>query len=123
MLHRRGLITGLMSLVAAPAVVRAESLMPVVFVPRAYLLCDGRPVNPRYHPELAKLMTHLPNNVVHGFDRIVSAVQGERPRNVYYNLFIKALPSRTGFVMPDGSVLSPPVGMLFHTAGKDVDFG
>ena len=29
MLSRRGLITGLISLVAAPAIVRAESLMPV----------------------------------------------------------------------------------------------
>lgn len=33
MLSRRGLITGLVSLIAAPAIVRVESLMPVKAVP------------------------------------------------------------------------------------------
>ena len=45
MIHRRGLITGLISLVAAPAIVRAASLMPVkvlapevvTFPPLAYV--------------------------------------------------------------------------------------
>lgn len=38
MLHRRGLITGLVSLVAAPAIVRVGSLMPVrgLVLPSAY---------------------------------------------------------------------------------------
>jgi hypothetical protein len=38
MLNRRSLITGLISLVAAPAIVRAGSLMPVkVMQPQSYL--------------------------------------------------------------------------------------
>lgn len=36
MLTRRGLITGLASLLAAPAVVRASSLMPVKALPPEY---------------------------------------------------------------------------------------
>jgi hypothetical protein len=38
MLSRRGLITGLISFVAAPAIVRAASLMPVKALPRSYAL-------------------------------------------------------------------------------------
>ena len=37
-LSRRGLITGLISFVAAPAIVRAASLMPVKALPRSYSL-------------------------------------------------------------------------------------
>lgn len=36
MLSRRGLITGLISFVAAPAIVRFESIMPVKAIPRIY---------------------------------------------------------------------------------------
>lgn len=123
MISRRGLITGLVSLVAAPAVVRAQSLMPVVFVPKGYLLCDGRTVKARHYPELAKLMKELPDTVVYGFDQILSAAQGTLPRNIHFNLFVKAIPSETGFPMPDGSIWKKPVGALFHTADRNVDFG
>lgn len=37
MLSRRGLITGLASLLAAPAIVRAESLMPIKSVPAEWV--------------------------------------------------------------------------------------
>jgi hypothetical protein len=49
MLSRRGLITGLISFVAAPAIVRASSLMPIraiwpgevrIFVERAYYIAN-----------------------------------------------------------------------------------
>lgn len=35
MINRRGLVTGLISFVAAPAIVRAQSLMPVKTIPPA----------------------------------------------------------------------------------------
>lgn len=38
MLNRRGLITGLISFVAAPAIVRAASLMPVKAIPEERIL-------------------------------------------------------------------------------------
>jgi hypothetical protein len=41
MIHRRGLITGFISLIAAPAIVRASSLMPV----KALIIPEG-PVGP-----------------------------------------------------------------------------
>jgi hypothetical protein len=46
MLSRRGLITGLISFVAAPAIVRASSLMPVRAIAweynyPEYMLCSG----------------------------------------------------------------------------------
>ena len=42
MLNRRTLITGLISLVAAPAIVRASSLMPVktIIIPPSHLTYD-----------------------------------------------------------------------------------
>jgi hypothetical protein len=46
-MNRRGFITGLISLVAAPAIVRAGSLMPV----KSYLLDDGIALNCMSHPE------------------------------------------------------------------------
>lgn len=39
MIHRRSFITGLVSLVAAPAIVRAGSLMPVKVMPVELDLC------------------------------------------------------------------------------------
>lgn len=41
-MHRRGLITGLVSLIAAPAIVRAGSLMPVVPVRETRAFFDPR---------------------------------------------------------------------------------
>ena len=41
---RRGLITGLVSLVAAPAIVRASSIMPVKALPTAEELLSAMPL-------------------------------------------------------------------------------
>jgi hypothetical protein len=46
-MNRRGFITGLISLVAAPAIVRAGSLMPV----KSFELYDGVALNCMPHPE------------------------------------------------------------------------
>ena len=40
MLNRRGLITGLISFVAAPAIVRAASLMPIKVFDKTWYVCD-----------------------------------------------------------------------------------
>jgi hypothetical protein len=50
MINRRGLITGLISLVAAPAIVRAGSLMPVkVMIEPRFL--SGTEINALYQAE------------------------------------------------------------------------
>jgi hypothetical protein len=46
-MNRRGFITGLISLVAAPAIVRAGSLMPV----KSFEIYDGVALNCMPHPE------------------------------------------------------------------------
>jgi hypothetical protein len=46
-MNRRGFITGLISLVAAPAIVRAGSLMPV----KSFVLEDGVALSFIPHPE------------------------------------------------------------------------
>ena len=46
-MNRRGFITGLISFVAAPAIVRVGSLMPV----KSYLLDDGIALNCMPNPE------------------------------------------------------------------------
>lgn len=43
MITRRSLITGTTALLAAPAIVRAESIMPVRSNPKLYLPCDTSP--------------------------------------------------------------------------------
>lgn len=51
---RRGFIAGALALLAAPAVVRAESLMPVrrVFVAQGLIPCDGRMLRRADYPML-----------------------------------------------------------------------
>lgn len=51
---RRGFIAGALALLAAPAVVRAERLMPVrrLFVPQRFIPCDGRIVRRADYPDL-----------------------------------------------------------------------
>lgn len=44
---RRGFLTGLISLAAAPAIVRAENLMPVRSLPIGEMSLDGVPFDPR----------------------------------------------------------------------------
>lgn len=57
MINRRSLITGLISLVAAPAIVRAGSLMPV----RNYAATGGLITLPNFKGEnLASLLTPCP---------------------------------------------------------------
>lgn len=54
MIHRRGLLTGLISLVAAPAIVRASSLMPV----RSFGIVSIDPliIHPDLGPEMMALL-------------------------------------------------------------------
>lgn len=56
---RRGLLLGAASLLAAPAIVRAEFIMPVrrIIVPTsAWLVCDGRALSRHIYPELYRVL-------------------------------------------------------------------
>lgn len=49
-LSRRGLLTGMTALLAAPAIVRASSLMPVVAVRSPLIVGDGKALMSAVHP-------------------------------------------------------------------------
>ncbi len=63
MLSRRSLITGLVSLVAAPAIVRAGSLMPVKALDDAAFefspYYTAFPINPSRYTDLAAIMREV----------------------------------------------------------------
>ncbi len=52
MITRRGLLGGFGALLAAPAIVRVASLMPVKSWPSGLVLCDGRMLPKRLYREL-----------------------------------------------------------------------
>lgn len=70
MLSRRGLITGLISLAAAPAIVRVESLMPIKVIEPIMTLEDY--VNRVMSPLIEKLHQQMIDEVMYGTSDLVA---------------------------------------------------
>lgn len=79
MINRRGLITGLISLVAAPAIVRASSLMPVkVIKPISYMTLDDYAERIML-PMIEKMQEQIASSIMYGESYFKYSLNGIAP--------------------------------------------
>lgn len=114
-LPRRRFITGLASLIAAPAIVKASSIMPVrsFFVPKVWLPCDGRAVRTRDYPELFGVIGAL-----YGFDWVdrtfnLPDLRG-RLRSVIVDSDVNSIHAVMDHFIATENYGITPVGMIRH---------
>ena len=81
MITRRGLVTGLLALVAAPAIIRTPGLlMPVRPVPRMMTLAEyNRLLDNAIEPYIKELIDHYTNTMIYGHSELQYNLDGLKP--------------------------------------------
>lgn len=72
MIYRRSFLKGVGALFIAPAIVRAQSLMPIkeympavpAWCPEGWLPCDGREISKKFYPDLYAAYQHMRQSMV-----------------------------------------------------------
>lgn len=67
MIYRRSFLKGMGALFVAPAIIRAENLMPIkeympavpAWCPEGWLPCDGREISKKFYPDLYAAHNHM----------------------------------------------------------------